>query len=345
MVKHWWEIFDNAAIYLRGFIGSGKFIPFARMYEKHKAGKDDPGIKAAFKKMQEATQNSGYNYAGMVYQLKSRMRPGMPGGPDLNDILGRLDSALKGAAQQIISRWNRAIRPEDPGFAGHGVHGRTSHDIEMLHQIIDDEQVQQDVGKVADANAAKAGITCDADRRECQMTQNIISTGLAFQLFRHIYIWIKQQSGESWNLRDANQFASRALDKHLEKRGIKRFGGEIAPGGDPSKKGTAAYTAAQLQKERETELRGQLAPAARQQAPGTVLPGDVPEEDFEAQREKAMQLLKVLQHPKTIIRLRKGSNKYDPKLREFFEKMVQDKAVAWKFVEKILTKIDGPKKS
>jgi hypothetical protein len=58
-----------------------------------------------------------------------------------------------------------------------------------------------------------------------------------------------------------------------------------------------------------------------------------------------MQLLKVLQHPKTIIRLRKGSNKYDPKLREFFEKMVQDKAVAWKFVEQILKKIDGPKKS
>ena len=216
----------------------------------------------------------------------------------------------------------------------------------MLRQIIDNEQVQQDVGKVADSNASSAGITCDANKRECQMTQNIVSTGLAFQLFRHIYIWIKQQSGETWNLSDANQFASRALDKHLEKRGIKRFGGEIAPGGDPGKEGTAAYTAAQSRKEQETELRGQLGglpPAARQQSPGTVLPGDVPEEEFEVQRDRAMKLLRVLQHPQTIMRLKKGSKHYDPKLRAFFEKMVQDHAVAWKFVEKILRKIDGTK--
>jgi len=331
MTKHWWDIFNNAATYMRGFIGSRNFLPFARQYEKFKSGEFTPEIKGAFRQMEKASREHGYNYAGMVYQLKSRMRPGMPGGPDLNDILNRLDSALEGTAQKIVSRWNRTIRPEDPGFAQHGIHGRTSHDIEMLHQIIDNEQVHQDVGQTVDNKSRQVNFTCEASKNECQMTQHIISTGIAFQLFRHIYIKIKIQSGQQWNLKDANQFASQAVDKYLEKRGIKKFGGQIILGGDPLEKGTAAYAAAQKHKEQETSLRQQI--GAKE--------SDATKQEFEEQKNKALAILNVLQHPETINRLKRNSKSYDPKLRAFFEKMIKNKDVAWEFIEKMLKKIDG----
>lgn len=356
IMKNWWEVFDNASDYMRRQLGSGEFLPYARMKQAEKQGqKLDIEPSQAQAHMMRAAYNAGYSYAGMIYQLKSRMGGGTSPGMQINDILDdpSVVSSMASSGGAIASRWNRAFRPEDPGFSQHGDHGRTSHAISTLHRVIDQElekmaqspqgiaAVNQAVGRESNTAASVAGFSTG---KEHQLTKNIIDTGLAFMVYRHIYIHSKQEAGEQWNVQQANEFASRAVDKWLQARGVRVFGGKIGIGGDQAK-GTGAYSVAKRHKSEEERYRKQMSDmgyqqqlAAKQQSPGTVAPQV--EEDHHAQAQKLLMLTRMVDDVKTLRELNKKSKSYNPELRAFFEKIVQDRSLGWPIIKVILRRVD-----
>lgn len=355
ITKNWWEVFENAADYMRRQIGSGHFLDYGRYLKARKEGKPvDVDLKKAYSNMAQFAYQSGYNYAGMIHQLKNRMGGGVsPGGIDLGSILD--DPSIKGdmeaMAGAIVSRWNRANRPEDPRFATAQDHGRTSHAISLIHELIDDEQVNQAVDQAVSRErgtvaTAVSQLGPDSDAKERQLTKNIIDTGLAFMVYRHIYIYQKSQAGEQWNIRDANEFASRALDKWLQKRGIRPFGGNIQVGKGSKERGTGAFALAKRQAGEEEAYRNQMSDmgyqdrvAAKEQEPGRVAPQVA--DDHHTQAQQLLAMVKLIDNIHVLRQLHPESPKYNPKLRSFYEKMVQDRSLGWPILKVLLRRVDG----
>jgi hypothetical protein len=353
--KNWWEVFDNASDYLRRQVGSGHFLDYGRHLSAKKSGQDvNVDMSQAQKNMSQFAYQSGYNYAGMIFQLKSRMGGGTsPGGIDLSSILDDpgIKSDLEATAGAIVSKWNRANRPEDPQFGGHQDHGRTSHAIPLLHELIDDDQittaVDQAVGRESGtSNTAAAQLGSQSDEKERKLAKHIIDTGMAFMVYRHIYIYQQSQSGQRWSIRDANEFASRALDKWLQKRGVRAFGGNIQVGKGDKKRGTGAYALAKRQAGEEQSYRQQMSDfgyqdrvAAKEQAPGTVAPQV--SADHHEQAQQLLAMVKLIDNIHVLRQLHPKSSKYNPEIREFYEKMIQDRSLGWPILKVLLRRVDG----
>lgn len=347
ITKNWWEVFENAANYMRNRLGGKYFLPYARLYQKHKQGKASPEeLKQAYEFMRKGAAQAGYNYAGMVYQLKSRMGGGTsPGGVDLGEILAG-SPALQSASQQIASRWNRRLRPEDPNFAAHQDHGRTSHAIPTLHQLID-EELDRDVTQAVRQDSATVATAVnqlgpDASEQEKRMTQNIIATGLAFVVYRHIYIWTKTQDGQRWSITDANEFASRATDVWMQKHGIRKFGGKINVAAGNKKKVTGAFAVAQRDVEEEGRLKKQMQQMGYQdKQPGAETPKL--NTDHHKQAEQLMKMAKMADNVTILKQLHPTSPTYNDNLRKYFEKWVADKNLGWPIISQILKRVDKVK--
>ena len=314
----------------------------------------DVDMGKAQRNMSQFAYQSGYNYAGMIFQLKSRMSGGTtPGGIDLAAILD--DSEVKGdietTAGAIVSRWNRANRPEDPQFKTSDDHGRTSHAIPLLHNLIDDAQVvagvNRAVGRESGTVASAVGqLGSDSTEKERKLTKNIIDTGLAFMVYRHIYIYQRSQSGEAWNVRDANEFASRALDKWLKKKGVRPFGGNIQVGKGDKKRGTGAFALAKRQAQEEENYKTQMSDfgyqdkvAAKEQSPGTTAPQV--EADHDTQAQQLLAMVKLIDNIHVLRQLNPKSDKFNHQIREFYEKMIQDRSLGWPILKVLLRRVDG----
>lgn len=356
MIKNWWAIFENASDYLRRQIGSGHFLDYARyMKAKREGAKLDIDLKQARQNMARFAYQAGYNYAGMIHQLKSRMG-GLMGGIDLESIFGDpgIQSDLQAAAGSIVSRWNRSKRPADPRLQRSKDHGRTSHAISLIHELIDDEQVgaavDRAVSKESGTTATAVGqLGADSSAKERKLTKQIIDTGLAFMIYRHIFIYQKNQSGEAWNIRDANAFASRAVDNWLQKRGVRPFGGQIdVSKGDPDK-GTGAYALAKRQTEEEEQFRQQMSDlgyqgelTAKMQSPESKDSPGV-EEDHHNQAQQLMTMVKLIDNIHVMKQLHPESPKYNPKIRAFYDKMVQNRRLGWPIIKVLLRRVDSMK--
>lgn len=346
MMANWWDIFQNASLYLRNQIGGKNFLEFGRVYNQWKSGKADEGVvQQAFIQMEKGAKKAGYNYAAMVYQLKRRMPMESldvesESGETLGNLLSGEDNKISNAARQII--YNRKIRPADVTQAGDFT---TGHDISVLKQIMSKEvaqEVKQAMGQesgVISTAVAQLGPEASSDERE--MTKHIVDTGLTFQLYRHVFIWAHNQSGVPWTLPQANEFAFKAAQRHVAGRGGKQYGGEVTP----SRKDSTAKIA-MGQKEQEAALRKQmkLPAAARQQAPGTVLPQGEGEIDYQQQAEKLMKMAKIVSHPQTLRWVNPDDDQFRPEMRAAFEKVVQDRQLGYPIIAKVLKKVDAFKK-
>lgn len=339
ITKNWWSVFENAANYLRNKLGSKNFLPYARLYDKHKKNKaNEDDLKQALNFMKKGAFQAGFNYAGMVFQLKNRMGGGTsPGGVDLDSLITG-SKQLQMASQQIATNWNRRLRPEDPNFAGHQDHGRTSHAIPLLHQMLDEEldrevtqAVKSDAGTVA---TAVHQLGPQADEQEKKMTQDIVATGLAFVVYRHIYIYTKNQDGQKWTLADANEFASRATDVWMQKHGMRKFGGQIKVS---SKKGNA-YAVAQRNVDDEAKLKQMQNLGYQGKQPGVTAPKSGT--DHHKQAEQLMVMAKMADNKKILEQLQKNSPTYNDSLRKYFDKWVADKNLGWPIISQILNRVD-----
>jgi hypothetical protein len=316
MAKNWQGIFDNAKNYLRGFIGSKNFYPFMRQYNMFVQDQyDTTTISPAFRKMEVVARNKGYDFVIMVYQLKSRManEPQKKEGINLGDVLNseHLNNKLDQDAQEIVKLilWNRTNRPYDPDEPSHGDPGRTTHDISWLHRIMDEDVQSRILQAVqAEKTAVATAMTQlqNADEGQKRLTKTIIDTGVAYQLFRHVYYWTKQQLGEPYTELEANAFANRAIDGYLQKRGSL-----------PS-----VSTTPSVPKAIRTQANPEMAQSDRQV-------------------EYLAKLNAFLQHANTKAILDKKSPSFDPQKRAFLDKIVQDKQLGHILVQKKLEEIDG----
>jgi NTP pyrophosphatase (non-canonical NTP hydrolase) len=340
MVKNWWQIFENASDHLQKLVGSRYFLQFLPKYKefvrKRKSGNSevarsawqDPELKQAFEVMKFGAKRAGQNYAQMVFQLKKRMGKSAE---NLANILLFPNQNPERLIQTITQKpaWNRTIRQEDPSLHRHGQHGLSSHNIQILQTLLND----RDVNSLIDSQSSLAqrmANSFSSSSREQEMVNNIVQTGMAFVIFRTLYMALMQKVGQQVNLEEANGFAGKIIDVWMKKKGIRQYRGQIKPSE------RASQVSGQRNRAEESQIRQRL-----QQSLNSSF-GYTPEEAQELldmlqsdeNSRKAQELLdyiSAMRDPATLLRL----SNHREALRKLEDK-VRRRDLGWKVLEKLL---------
>ena len=345
MMKNWWQIFENASNHFRKLIGSRYFLQFLPHYKAFKNGEkkaNDPEVKQAIKFMKEGAKKAGRDYAQMVYQLKRRQ---VSSAENLSKVLLLPSNAqIEILTKSFLQRWNRAVRSEDPNMAAHQQHGMTSHGISNLYRILDDRDIRRFVDTETSRTANSAASSAQGDNKEKSMMEDVVQTGMAFIIFRNIFVLAQKYQNKSVNLDEANEFANRILDGWMKKKGIRPYKGVTVPSSQ------TLQAVAQRQKQEEDEISSNIRSSLEDSLEGfEYTPEEIKEilkkiqEDPAAFVEKGRELqvyLNSFKDLKTLFKLSINNPNRRKDWRSALETKVARKDFGWRVIAKMLKAAD-----
>lgn len=340
MVKNWWQIFENASRRFQKLVGSRDFMRFLPKYKEfsEKIKSKDPNVvksawqeketREAFEEMKNGAKRWGKNYAQGVFQLKSRQ---FKSANDLSQIIVFSQSKADNLMEFLKSKptWNRLIIPEDPNYSTHGEQGRTSHDIKLRQAIINSQEINK---TIKDETNQKTSSMAAEDLKESKMIENIVQTGMAFVVFRGIYIslmkQLKNNNISENDLEEADNFASGILDTWMSRQGLKVYRGSLTP---------SAKTIVAVAQDRSQELE-----TIKKQL---VDFGHTPQEiesilnqlrtNPKSIETTVKTLIKILRNPKEIYKLSKNN----PNSRKDLRRKLEEKISKQDFGHEIMLKL------
>ena len=187
------EIVKNATTYFRNRLGSRAFMPFIQIYKDYKKGTvQKSALDNARRLMRKSAFQSGYTFAGMVFQLKNRIHKGQSM-EDLEQLLSG-DKSLEDKAKELGITWGRKSRPFDPSMWKDGQHGQTSHGIDVIHS-----QIQAGWDKLTNnpefLNQIRSTVT--HDHSDNDISAKTLVAGKYFLAAKHALQQIAQQTNHS----------------------------------------------------------------------------------------------------------------------------------------------------
>jgi len=348
MMKNWWQIFDNASNHFRKLIGSRYFLQFLPHYKAFKSGEkkaNDPQVKQAIKFMKEGAKKAGQNYAQMVYQLKKRQ---VQSAENLSKVLlFPSNLQIEILTKSFMQRWNRSVRQEDPNMSAHQQHGMTSHGIGNLYRILDDREIKRFVdteSSRAANNPAVASFAAQGDNKEKSMMEDIVQTGMAFIIFRNIFVLAQKYQNKDVNIDDANEYANRILDDWMKRKGIRPYKGAMVPNSQ------TLQAVAQRQKQEEDEIRSNIRSSLEDSLEGFGYTADEIKEILKKiqedpaafiERGRELQIyLNSFKDLKTLFKLSMNNPNRRKDWRSALETKVQRRDFGWKVIDKMLKAAD-----
>lgn len=346
MVKNFWQIFDNASRRFQKLIGSRHFMRFLPKYKEFskkiksnnpkvvRSAWEDKELKQAFEEMKDGAKRAGRNYAQMVFQLKKRLSQSAT---NLSNIIVFSQSKSDNLFNSLKNKplWNRLLRPEDPQFSSHGEQGRTSHSIELLKTIVNSQEINR---TIENETNSKLNNSFSSDLDEMKMIENIVQTGMAFVIFRGIYIslmgQLKNKNLSESDLEQADEFASKILDNWMRRKGIRNYRGSLSP----SQKALGAV--AQDRSKELEEIKKQLVDFGHTQEEIQSILNQL-QQNPQSIELKVRKLIKILKSPKEIFKLSKNNPNARKDLRLKIEEKINKKDFGHEIMLKILQSADN----